>query len=158
MPRRFQFTTGDKELDKILETLGRRYKSITRRAIKAGLKVLGKAIKQDAPKGKTKALKKSIGERFKRTRKDEVEAKVGINVAKKPANEKGETKSGSQAPHGPMNVLGTKLRFTKRGKSTGQMNPNGFVRRAVNRAKSQALAKIRANLTASLEKVAAKQK
>lgn len=127
--------TGIDEIDDKLQTLEKKSgKSVARSAINAGLAVLSRSIKKEAPVGATKRLKKSIGKRFKKNRrKDLMEAKAGINVAKKSAR---------QAPHGHLVTLGTQHRQTNRkggGESRGKMPVNDFVKRGTENAKPQVM-------------------
>ena len=113
-------------------------KKYTRSALSQGGTVIVKAIKRAAPVGKTRNLKKAIGKSLKKAQQDPSGEhfqglRAGMNVAKKLPN---------QAPHGHLNVLGTKRRKTKSGKSTGKMPKNDFIRRAVRSSLPKAKRKI----------------
>jgi HK97 gp10 family phage protein len=89
----------------------------SRKAIRAGLRVLRDAMKQMAPV-KSGQLRRSLGERFRKVRRGEdrgiVEAKVGLNVGKK---KRSKTKGGEDrpndayAPHAHLVTLGTQDRW-----------------------------------------------
>lgn len=139
--------TGDKQLDRqLLKLATRDIKRIQRNAVNKALTVISKAIRNQAPVGTTRGLKKSIGKRFKRKKRTgEIEAKAGIQVGKKKAKlaaVRGATDSsgsGSMAPHAHLVALGTKPRYTKRGAYRGVMPSNDFVDRGYDSSKAQAL-------------------
>lgn len=118
-------------------------KKLTRRAVSKGITILVRALKRAAPTGKTKNLKKAIGRSSKKVKKGEDKyftgSRVGMNVGKKMAK---------QAPHGHLVVLGTRQRKTKKGKSTGRMPKNNFIKPVV---KSN-LKKVRSKIAAELKK------
>lgn len=146
--------TGDKQLDRqLLKLATRDIKRIQRNAVNKALTVISKAIRNQAPVGKTRGLKKSIGKRFKRKKRTgEIEAKAGIHVGKKKA--KLEVSRGglrglfgakrtvyktANAPHAHLVAAGTTPRYTKRGAYRGVMPSNDFVDRGYDSSKAQAL-------------------
>lgn len=112
--------TGIKELDKKLKKLiDRDAKRIMRNAIRSGLRVGAKQLKDDVPVGKTKKLKKAVGHSLKRDKKLKATVgKWGINVG---------AKKGKAARHGPSLMTGTKERFHKDGKGVGRIVLTGNV-------------------------------
>lgn len=121
------YLTGDAALDARLQALDvNTRKKYTRRAVGKGGTLLVRAIKRAAPVGKTRNLKKAIGRSLKKVKEGNDKffqgLRVGMNVGKKAAR---------QAPHGHLVVLGTRKRMTKKGKSTGRMPKNDFIKPVV---------------------------
>jgi HK97 gp10 family phage protein len=142
--------TGDEQLDANLQALAG--PGITRAslaAIRAGLRILQRAEKAAAPKGKTGALQRSIGMRMLKRAKG-LGGKAGIGVGQKSVGRvvnAGPNFKSSSAPHGHFVALGTRRRWSTSGtiwnKAThrwqrvtgvklyrGQVKPNIFIRRA----------------------------
>ncbi len=123
--------TGDKALDRRLRRLAEKEaKKIARKAVRSGMAVVGKALKQAAP---DKATRKSIGNRQKRSRGLLVSAKIGVNVAKK---------KGKQVPTAIWTTLGTVVRKTKSGANRGSIKPQDFIPAAFAGSQSAAQAKM----------------
>lgn len=136
-----KFITGDEELESALKSLAdKTADKIAKAAVGAGLNVLVKAMRKEAPVGATGAVKKSIGKRFERNKKTGIiTAKAGVNVGKRTLK-----KIGREAPHSHLVILGTKRRQrqsiggrfgfirnpTAQQLSTGSGPENPFVRRA----------------------------
>lgn len=141
--------TGDRELEQQLLKLARRdTRRVVRNATNKGLTHISKAIRQQAPVGKTKAVRKTIGKRFARSRQTgQMEAKAGIDVGKR--NRKG-TKT--RAPHAHLSALGTKERFTQRGASRGVMPQNDFVTRGFQASQATAAGIMTSELRSGIEK------
>ena len=114
--------TGVAELDKNLKQLaGPVANRIAKSTLRAGVKAVARAIKQEAPQGKTGLVKKSIGSRFETFgRAGIVTAKAGVGVGKQRAK-----KTSVNAPHAHLVALGTKPRYRKKigGKYAGIRNP-----------------------------------
>lgn len=111
-----------------------------RSGVGKGLTVVAKAIRQAAPVGKTRSIRKAIGKRFARNRRSgEMEAKAGIDVGKKRSRD---GSKGIQARHGHLVALGTAERFTKTGAKRGSVRANDFVGRGFAASASQAAAVI----------------
>ena len=123
--------TGDKALDRKLKRLAdKEAKKIARKAVRSGMAVVGKALKQAAP---DKPTRKSIGNRQKRSKGLLVTAKIGINVAKK-KNKKVYTALWT--------TLGTAVRKTKSGANRGRIQPQDFIPAAFAGSQSAAQAKM----------------
>lgn len=105
----------------------------SRKAIRAGLRVLRDAMRQSAPVKKGQ-LRKSIGVRFRKVRRGPnrgvIEAKAGLNVGKKP-RKKSSTPGGEDrpndayAPHAHLVALGTRprwqgVKYGRRSRTTGE--------------------------------------
>lgn len=141
------YLTGDKELDAKLTRLDKNTrKKYTRRALGKGGTVIVKAIKRNTPRGKTGNMRRAIGKSLKKSKADMggnyfQGMRAGMNVGKKAAR---------QAPHGHLNILGTKQRKTKTGKGTGKMTPNDFIRTAVVSALPQSKRTIAQSLAESI--------
>lgn len=137
------YVTGDGELDRKLEQLKEKTrKKFTRAALSKGGNVIVRSIKAESPVGKTKKLKKSIGKSLKKvksfqTGEDFQGLRAGANVGKK---------AEKSAPHTHLNVLGTQDRVTKKGKSTGKMKANDFIKRGATKALPVADALIKSEL------------
>lgn len=147
------YVTGDAALDRKLEQLKEKTrKKFTRAALSKGGTLLVRSIKAEAPVGKTKKLKKSIGKSLKKvksfkTGEDFQGLRAGANVGKKAER---------SAPHTHLNVLGTQERFTKSGKSTGKMTANDFVKRGATKALPAVDAAIKAELLKRIDSEANK--
>jgi HK97 gp10 family phage protein len=130
-------------------------------AIKKGMTVIARGMRSAAP---TPGLRKSIGKRFKRKRKDgTVQAKVGIDVGKK---------RDQQVPEAHFVALGTKQRIRKRiggkfaylearpggprSRRTGRMTANDFVGAGFAASASAATTRIITSLEAEIEREAHK--
>ena len=137
--------TGDKELTKQLTAIARGVRKATRRAVNKGLTVIRKAVADEAPVGKTRSVKKSIGKRLNKLSGStpEITGKVGPGVGKKKLKKDGSKSDTS--PHAHLAVLGTVERFTKRGASRGIMPQNDFVSRGFARSQTAAAAKVEAS-------------
>lgn len=152
--------TGDKQLDRKLQQLGKRGRTIARQATKQGGTVLAKEIRRRAPVGKTKSLKKSIGAKSGRSKgngEGVITAKAGVNVGKKKKSRT--TKSGrvikaNYAPHGHLATLGTKARRTKSGANRGSVKANDFVMRGQKAGARAAIEKTMKAFRDKLEKEA----
>lgn len=147
--------TGEKELEKILKTMsGRAAERISSAALSGGLTVLRREMRKAAPVGKTGQLKKSIGSRNEKNKRNGIRtAKAGINVGRT-------RKTTVRAPHGHLVALGTKERFTKSGASRGRVVANGFIQSATSAAQGQLTAAMvkRAKKTLERELRKAKQR
>lgn len=166
--------TGDKELERTLKTLADKAADrVAKGTLGAGLTVIAREMKRDAPVGKTGHLKSEIGKRNERNkRKGLYEAKAGIGVGKrkKPKSQKGQTQRIAGAPHGHLVGLGTKPRTRKKlgGRfayiknptsqqlSTGTMPANPFVKRAYHAARSSAETAMQKRAAKALAREAAK--
>lgn len=127
-------------------------------AIKKGMTIVARGMRS---KAHTPGLKKSIGKRFKRKRKDgTVTAKVGIDVGKK---------RDQQVPEAHFVALGTKPRIRKRiggkfaylepnprSRATGKMTANDFVGAGFAASASAATTRIITSLESEIEKEARK--
>lgn len=119
-----KYVTGVAELDRQLNRIATRdARRLVRNGVNKGLTVLAKAIRTEAPKGRTGNLRKGIGKRFRKNRRSgEMEAIAGIGVGKK-----------KRAAHIRIVALGSKPRVTKAGAYRGVMPANDFVTRAASR-------------------------
>lgn len=140
--------TGDAKLDRVLRDLDlKMQKKIARGALAKSLTPVAQAIKSEVPGWKS--VRKAIGKRNKKNKRSGLhQAKVGVNVGKKPAK-KGEVEHGKPIPPGkqvpwatPL-ATGTGKRFIKTGKRkgqyTGRIDKDNFVQRGWNRSKSESL-------------------
>lgn len=152
--------TGVREIDAKLEGLEKKTaKKIARASINAGLGEMRKEIRKRAPTGKTKVLKKSIGNRFRKKKRTELmEAVVGINVGKTYGGytKSGKKKKANVARHGHLVALGTNVRQNKSGANRGTINPNDFVRQGTEAAMPSVKTKMIAKSKQVLEKELAK--
>ena len=145
--------TGDAELDKKLSRMATTdANKLAKYALRAGVNVIVKAMRNDAPVGTTRSVRRSIGSTLEKVSDGNYEAKVGVNVGKKSAQ------GGRFAPHAHLVALGTQPRFrqsiggkfayVKRPKqsqlSTGVMPSNPFVRAAFLSSRSDAAEAMRA--------------
>src|SRR5262252_9297591 len=82
-PKGFMVVTGVKELDANLNALATSGATRASKAgLRAGLRVLEKAQRAAAPRGRTGAVAASIGSRMVNDRRTVVTAKSGINVGR----------------------------------------------------------------------------
>ena len=148
--------TGDDKLDRQLAALGTRgARSVNRNAVSAGLTVIAKGQRREAPVGKSRATKKSVGKRFQKRRKDgEHEAKAGIHVGKKKRRPDGS--KGSIAPHAHLTALKTAPRYTTSGAFRGAVQENDWVGRGFRKSKREAESRVLAKLAEGIEKQEAK--
>lgn len=153
---------GIEQLRKKLGTLNAKLqKKITRKAIGKALTEEVKAIRAEAPKGKTGKLRKGIGKKL-RIKNGVVLAKAGVNVGKK---------RDKVAPHNHLVALGTADRYTgsrsrrtKTGRKSvatgnkkayrGKMPSNDFVKRGAARAEGKALSAMTNTLRDEIQKAA----
>lgn len=164
---------GFEQLDRRLVALGSPtvIKRLAKNAVVAGQRVLVKGIKSQIP-GKYREVKKMIGQSFKRVKIGEdagsVVSKVGVAVGKRPKESDilGKTARRNAGKKGVgiglRNVhwmfLGTRDRYTKRGKYTGSMNAPlfGAVKAGVSASASEAANKIKQNLANGIAREAQK--
>lgn len=153
MGQRFSLR-GYEQLRLKVEGLGKAGKPIARSAVKKTLTVLKKGVQREAPVGKTKNAKKSIGASFKKAYKsDEVAAKVGANVGLSRRKQK------LLGNHVRLIILGTKGRSQKTtGRYTGAVRKlNGFVKRGIRAATSAAADAFENGVKVALLRTLAKQ-
>lgn len=157
MPTPRAIVTGVEELDRRLQELSKKgLATAARKSISSAMKMLVQAIKQKAPRGKTRNLERSIGWRFRKRgdRDTTVVAKAGADVGKRKyvTNDAGQRSLRNPGAHAHLVLLGTAIRTRKeiggkfarpgpdtRNKSTGVMPINDFI----NRAKSATEATVR---------------
>lgn len=150
--------------DRLLGFAVKDARKIQRSAVTAGLRVIAKAVKLEAPVGKTRRIKKAVGWRFKKfKRSGYLMAKVGSGVGKKKAQAKEVFYAASVAQgtpprfrrpnekfkrHQDPNTGEWKARRRKGARATdkdnptlatGKLGPNPFVRRGYQRSKDSAL-------------------
>jgi HK97 gp10 family phage protein len=176
-----RYLTGDDAIEAMLKDLAEKEADrIAKSVLGAGLTVISKQMRKDAPKGPTGNLKKSIGKRLERGKRGgNFTAKAGINVGKRKrsrADAKGpETVSGVNvrptAPHAHLVGLGTGPRRrraiggsyggrikdpTPQQLSTGSMPANPFIREAYRKSQGAMQAAMRKRAVKALERAAAK--
>lgn len=156
-----QVVTGDKRLDRDLARLeNRTSKRINAAAVRSGQAVVVRGIKSEAPRGPTGNLKRSVGARFRKKRKNGLyEAKVGVNVGKRvkqKTTRSGNVQKANAAPHAHLAILGTGNRSTKAGAGRGTMPGNNFVDRGFVKSQGAALSTIRQRLKQGIEKEASR--
>lgn len=141
---------GRMELDKRLQQFrGRDASNIARNAIKAGLRVGARDLKNAVPVGNTKGTKRSIGIALKKEKQD----KAGSPVGKWGANVGRKRKDAVK--HAPSVLKGTKDRTTKKGKRTGRINPSGkLVFDTALKSKAAVFAAIARNMEIGIKRVA----
>ena len=145
--------TGDKAIDRKLKNVGEKTaRKVTRRGVSKGTNVSTREIRKSAPVGKTKKVKKGVGQRNLKASEagGNIEAKAGIGVGKKTK------KTGKFAPHGHLVALGSKRRKNKKGANRGVMPRNDFVRRAFERTKSRSYDVMRQAIAEGIQKEAGK--
>ncbi len=126
--------TGEKELDKLLSSLGKSgIKKVARSAVSKALRILAKGMKNKVPP-KYKELKRAIGQRFNKDKggrnRGNVSAKAGLGVGMTSKRKKkfkrkdrgGRSGLGIQPENAHWFVLGTSSRSKASGASTGIMN------------------------------------
>jgi len=149
------------EVRKALQELGTRAsRRVARKALRAGLAPVVKAIRAET-KAQTERvtgrLSKSPGQRIVKEDKANnyiFKAKAGLNVGKKKVklDESGKkVATGNYAPHAHLVALGTKMRFTKNGKSTGMMKKHPIVPRAYTKPASQSLHAMKRKLDVEIQ-------
>jgi len=122
--------TGDDELKRILNLLGRTYgdsfeRRVARSAIAGGL---SETVKIERSGTGSKRHRKAIKSRFKRNKRTGVhEAKAGANVGGK----------GNAAPDIHFELLGTNERKTKSGANRGRIKAVPWIRRTVNQGRTR---------------------
>lgn len=166
-----QFITGDKELEANLRKLGDRIADkVAKSAIRGMMTATASGIRKEAPVGKTRGLRKSIGSRLEKGRRGRSPtAKVGVGVGKQ-RKTAAKLNKRATAPHRHLVALGTVARTRKRigGRfsylrnptaeqlSTGIMPANPFVKRGVAASRSKAAASSRRRAQKTLAKEVAK--
>lgn len=154
---------GDKQLIRRLKRLEKKgQNAAARKALGKGMTVTANAMRQAAPVGEKKMVKKSIGKKLKKNKKTGLhESRVGINIGKKrrpkgtPITGKGASKF--QSPHAHLVALGTKPRVHKKtGKSVGSVPPNPFVKRAFAATRAKAMRTVKKWLRIGIEEQARK--
>ena len=133
--------TGIAEIDARLNLLSSKSaRAITRSSTNAGMSAFARVVRTQvsAESGISsdlkRALKRTIGKRFKRRRgEDAMEAKVGLGVGKKNKPVRSDKNKGGKGV-AKSNVhwfaLGTKVRTTKRGRDTGRITKLRIMQRA----------------------------
>lgn len=151
-----QVVTGDRKLDRQLAQLsGRAARRVNRNAVNAGLTVVAKAQRQEAPTGATRATRKSVGKRFKKSFKTQQhEAKAGIHVGKKKRRPDGS--KGQVAPHAHLTALQTQPRYTRTGAFRGAVQSNDWIGRGHRKSQASALNRMTAKLAEGIAKEQAK--
>jgi hypothetical protein len=163
----FKFFTevhGDQIINKKIEKLiATGSKSAARAGISKGMTVIARGIRKAIPP-KAKSVKKTVGQRFKKTKERyAIDAKVGLCVGKKTKSKKERDSKRPGVGISKENVhwweLGTKERTTDKGKRTGKM-PKGppVVRQGFNATKTQARKIIIATMKAKIKAEAKKKK
>ena len=133
--------TGQKELDRKLRALpGKVQLKLEGQAIRAGLRVIAKAVRSQAHP----AFKKSVGSRYTRKKG----GMVGVNVGKK--------KGRGYAPHFSLYVLGTGNRTTRDEYNRGESPSHPIVDVATLGTRDAALKATAENLAKGIEREAAR--
>lgn len=129
--------TGDKALDRKLRAMpGKVQRKLGSAALRAGARTVAKAVKTEYP---VKSLRKTIGTKHK-TGKYTL---AGVT-------------QGKGVRHANLYVRGTKPRYTKSGRYSGEMPENPTVDRGYAKSKDAADRKILESLKAGIEREAAK--
>ncbi|MEM7810275.1 MAG: HK97 gp10 family phage protein [Planctomycetota bacterium] len=119
------FVIGDAELDRTLERLGRRGRSIARAALNAGMTVIVREIKRHTPK-RTGALRRSVGKQIRRIgpkSNARYVAVAGFNVGKKRG-------SNRYVKYGASFAVGTVARRTRSGANRGRLGEADVIGKA----------------------------
>jgi len=128
---------------------------IMRSSVNRALVIVSREIRKSVPAAKTRGhnmnrrVKKSIGVRRFKAKRDEYAGKTGLRV--------GTTTNATIAPHAHWVALGTADRRTKSGANRGRVQPRSFVPAAFARSEPRAVEEMRKTFKKQLEREVVKQ-
>jgi len=136
---------------------------IMRSSVNRALTIIAREIRKSVPKATTpghdmKRVKKSIGKRDYRSKRDEYAGKTGLRVGNRILDKELGITSSSVAPHAHWVPLGTNERRTKKGARRGKVTPRPFVRSAASRAEPMALEEMRQRFKKQFDKEVEKER
>lgn len=138
-------------------------KRIMRNSVNRALTIIAGEIRKSVPKAITpghnmRRVKKSVGTRRYKAKRDQYAGKTGLRVGNRVLDRSVGLTTSNVAPHAHWIPLGTRERKTQSGANRGKVRPRGFVPQAASRAEPKALEEMRKRFKKDLAKETAKQR
>jgi len=138
-------------------------KRIMRTAVNRSLTIIAREIRKSVPKATTpghnmKRVKKSVGSRPYKAKRDYYAGKTGLRVGNRILDKELGITSSTVAPHAHWVPLGTNERRTKKGARRGKVTPRPFVDSAASRAEPAALEEMRQRFKKQFDKEVEKER
>lgn len=138
-------------------------KRIMRNSVNRSLTIIAREIRKSVPPAITpghdmKRVKKSVGSRRIKAKRDKYAGKTGLRVGNRILDREAGITNNNVAPHAHWVPLGTQDRRTKSGAFRGKVRPRGFVPQAAARAEPKALEEMRKRFKKDFEREVEKQR